>query len=69
MFCFHRFFRQIHYSYSLALEDQKLHTSPVPKRRLDALFLIQVSLGFEFSPVLKIFFIIIIIIITILLSS
>jgi hypothetical protein len=48
--CFNRFFPQAHYSYSLALEELKLHTLCMTRQHLDALFLIQVYLGSKFCP-------------------
>jgi hypothetical protein len=46
--CFNRFFPQVNYSYSLALEQLKLHTLRMRRHRLDALFFIQVYLGSKF---------------------
>ncbi|PNF20040.1 hypothetical protein B7P43_G05817 [Cryptotermes secundus] len=48
--CFKRFFPQVHYNYSLALEELKLHTLCTRRHRLDALFLIQVYFGSKFCP-------------------
>jgi hypothetical protein len=44
------FFPVVHNSYSLALEELKLHTLRIRRRRHDALFLIQVYFGFKFCP-------------------
>jgi hypothetical protein len=44
------FFPKVHYNYSLASEELKLHTLSVRRHRLDALFLIQVYLDSKFSP-------------------
>jgi hypothetical protein len=46
--CFNRFFAQIHYSYSLALEKLKLHNLRMGRHHLDALFLTQVYRGSKF---------------------
>ncbi|PNF35161.1 hypothetical protein B7P43_G08774, partial [Cryptotermes secundus] len=48
--CFKRFFPQVHYNYSLALEELKLHTLCTRRHCLDALFLIQVYFGSKFCP-------------------
>jgi hypothetical protein len=48
--CFNRFFPQVHYCNSLALEELKLHTLRMRRHRLDALFLIQVYLCSKFCP-------------------
>ncbi|PNF32147.1 hypothetical protein B7P43_G02842 [Cryptotermes secundus] len=48
--CFKRFFPKVHYNYSLALEELKLHTLCTRRHRLDALFLIQVYFGSKFCP-------------------
>jgi hypothetical protein len=48
--CFNRFFPQVNYSYSLALEKLTLHTLRMMKHHLDALFLIQVDIGSKFCP-------------------
>jgi hypothetical protein len=48
--CFNRFFPQVHYCYSLALEDLKLRTLHIRRHRLDALFLTQVYFGFKICP-------------------
>jgi hypothetical protein len=40
--CLNRFFPQVHFSYSLALEELKLHILRMRRHRLDALFLTQV---------------------------
>jgi hypothetical protein len=48
--CFNRFFPQVHFSYSIASEELKLHTLRMRRHRLDALFLTQVYLGFKFCP-------------------
>jgi hypothetical protein len=48
--CFNRFFPQIHFSYSIALEELKLHALRMRRHRLDALFLTQVYFGFIFCP-------------------
>jgi hypothetical protein len=48
--CFHRFFPQVHFCYSLALEELKLHTLRVRRYRLDAPFLIQIYFGFKICP-------------------
>jgi hypothetical protein len=48
--CFNHFFPQVHYCYSLALEDLKLHILHTRRHRLDELFLIQVFLGSKFWP-------------------
>jgi hypothetical protein len=53
--CFNRFFYQVHYSYSLALEKLKLHTLRMKRHHLDALFLTQVYLRSKFcSSVLEV---------------
>jgi hypothetical protein len=41
---------EVHYSYSLALEELKLPTLHMRRHRLDALFLIQICSGFKFCP-------------------
>jgi hypothetical protein len=46
--CFNRFFPQVHFSYSLALEELKLHILRMTKYRFDVLFLIQVYLCSKF---------------------
>jgi hypothetical protein len=48
--CFNHFFPKVHYSYSLASEELKLHTLRVRWHHLVALFLIQVYLGSKFCP-------------------
>jgi hypothetical protein len=54
--CFNRFFPQVHYCYSLALEELKLPTLLMRTHRLDAFFLTQVYFGSKFCPsVLEIF--------------
>jgi hypothetical protein len=45
--CFNRFFPQVHYCYSLALEVLKLRTLHMNRHRLDALFRTQVYFGFK----------------------
>jgi hypothetical protein len=53
--CFNRFFPEVNYSYSLALEQLKLHTLRVRRHHLDTLFLFQFYLGSKFcSSVLEI---------------
>jgi hypothetical protein len=53
--CFKRFFPQVHYCYSLALEALKLHTLRMRRHGLDTLFLTQVYFGFKIcSSVLEI---------------
>jgi hypothetical protein len=53
--CFNRFFPQVHYSHSLALEELKLHALCMRRHHLDALFLTQVYLTSKFcSCVLEI---------------
>jgi hypothetical protein len=47
---FNRFFPQVHYCYSLALEELKLHTLRVRRHGLDVHFLTQVYLGSKFCP-------------------
>jgi hypothetical protein len=54
--CFNYFFPQVNYSYSVSLEELKLHTLGMRRYCLDELFLIQVYLGYKFCPsVLKLF--------------
>jgi hypothetical protein len=48
--CFNSFFPQVHFSYSIALEQLKLHTLRMRRHRLDALFLTKVFFGFKFCP-------------------
>jgi hypothetical protein len=48
--CFNRFFPQVHYCSSLALEELKLHTLRMRRHRLDALFLTSVYFGFKICP-------------------
>jgi hypothetical protein len=52
--CFNRFFPQVHYSYSLAFENLRLHTLLMRRHHLDTMFLIQVYLCFKFCPVSEI---------------
>jgi hypothetical protein len=52
--CFSSFFPQVHYSYSLTLEELKIHTLHMKRHHLDALFLIQVYIGSKFCPLLEI---------------
>jgi hypothetical protein len=44
------FFPEVHYCYSLALEELNLHTLRIRRHRLDALFLTQVYFGLKFCP-------------------
>jgi hypothetical protein len=48
--CFNNSFPQVHYCYSLALEELKLHTLHMRRPHLDAPFLTQVYFGFKFCP-------------------
>jgi hypothetical protein len=48
--CFNRFFPEVQYCYSLALEELILHTLRMRRYRLAALFLNQVYLNFKFCP-------------------
>jgi hypothetical protein len=48
--CFNRFFPQVHYCYSIALENLKLHTLLMRRHHLDTLFLTQVYFGFKICP-------------------
>jgi hypothetical protein len=48
--CSNRFFPKVHYCYSLALKELKLHTLRMRRHRLDALFLTQVYFGFKICP-------------------
>jgi hypothetical protein len=48
--CFHSFFPEVHYCYSLALEELKLYTLCMRRHRLDALFLTEVYCGVKFCP-------------------
>jgi hypothetical protein len=48
--CFNRFFPQVHYRYSLALVEFKLHTLRMSRHHLDAFFLLRVYFGFKFCP-------------------
>jgi hypothetical protein len=48
--CCNRFLPNVHYNYANALEYLKLHTLRKRRYHLDALFLIQVYLGFKFCP-------------------
>jgi hypothetical protein len=47
---FNSFFPQVHYYYSLALEELKLHTLRMRRPHIDALFLTQVYFSFKFCP-------------------
>jgi hypothetical protein len=48
--CFNRFFPQVHYCYSLALEQLKLHSLHTRVHHYNALLLIQVYLSSKFWP-------------------
>ncbi|PNF18215.1 hypothetical protein B7P43_G17756 [Cryptotermes secundus] len=48
--CFNCFYPQVHYNYSLAFEELKLHTLCTTRHRLDALFLIHIYFGLKFCP-------------------
>jgi hypothetical protein len=48
--CFYRFFPQVRYSYTLALQESNLHTLRMRRHRLDTVFLIQVYSGSKFCP-------------------
>jgi hypothetical protein len=48
--CFSRFFPEVHYCYSLALEELKLHNLRMKRYHLDALFLTQVYFVLKFCP-------------------
>ncbi|PNF31076.1 hypothetical protein B7P43_G16967 [Cryptotermes secundus] len=48
--CLNPFFPQVHYCYSLALEELKLHTLRNRRHRLDDLFLTEVYFGLKFYP-------------------
>jgi hypothetical protein len=47
---FYRFFPQICYCYTLALQELNLHTLRMSRHRLDAVFLTQVYSGSKFWP-------------------
>jgi hypothetical protein len=49
-FCYNHFFPEVHYCYSLALEELKSHTLRIMRQRLNALSLIQVYLDSKFCP-------------------
>jgi hypothetical protein len=48
--CSNRFFPQVHYCYSRALEELKLPTLHMRRHRFDTLFLTQVYFGLKFCP-------------------
>jgi hypothetical protein len=48
--CFYRFFSQVRYCYTLALQELNLHTLRMRRHRLDAVFLTQVYSGSKFCP-------------------
>jgi hypothetical protein len=48
--CFNSLFPLVHYNYAHALDHLKLHYLRQRRYHLDALFLIQVYLGFKFCP-------------------
>jgi hypothetical protein len=48
--CFYRFRPQVHYTYSLALQELNLHTLCMRRYHLDAAFLAQVYSGSKFCP-------------------
>jgi hypothetical protein len=48
--CFYRFFPQVHYCYTLALQELTLYTLSARRHRLDAVFLTQVYSGSKFCP-------------------
>jgi hypothetical protein len=49
-FSFYRFFPQVRYCYTLALQEINLHTLHMRRHRLDAVFLTQVYSGSKFFP-------------------
>jgi hypothetical protein len=51
--CFNIFFPQVHYCYSLALEELKLHTLRMRRHRLDALFLTKVYFVFKICILIR----------------
>jgi hypothetical protein len=48
--CFYRFFPQVHYCYTLALQELNLHTLRMRRQRVDAVFLTKVYSGSKFCP-------------------
>jgi hypothetical protein len=48
--CFNIFSLEVHYSYSVAMEELKFHTLHMRRHRFDALSLIQMYSGFKFCP-------------------
>jgi hypothetical protein len=46
--CLYRFFPQVRYCYTLALQELNLHTLSMRRHRLDAVFLTQVYSGSKF---------------------
>jgi hypothetical protein len=48
--CFYRFFPQVRYCYTRALQELNLHTLRMRRHRLDAIFLTQVYSGSKFCP-------------------
>jgi hypothetical protein len=48
--CFYRFFPQVRYCYTLALQELNLHTLRMRRHLLDAVFLTQVYSGSKFCP-------------------
>jgi hypothetical protein len=47
---FNRFFPEVNYCYSIALDELKVHTLRMRRQRLDALFLTQIFFGYKFCP-------------------
>jgi hypothetical protein len=47
--CVNHFFPEVHYCYSLAVEELKLRTLRIRRHRLDSLFLAQVYFGLKFE--------------------
>jgi hypothetical protein len=48
--CFYRFFPEIRYCYTLALQELNLHALRMRRHRFDAVFLTQVYSGSKFCP-------------------
>jgi hypothetical protein len=48
--CFYHFFPQVHYCYTLGLQELNLHTLHMRRHRLDAVFLTPVYSGSKFCP-------------------